>query len=72
MPTPPAPARPAGTNLAIVAAVVAMPLVIATGFLSGRLEAERPAGASVLWPELRGTFGPDGATAEAAPLRPAF
>lgn len=51
-------ARAPRVNVAIAAAVVAMPLVVATGFLSGTLVTEPPAADPVSWPDLRGTIQP--------------
>lgn len=59
--------RSGGTNVAIAATALAMPLLVAAGFLSGR--APSPVGPGP-WPELRGTFEGGADTAAAARTRP--
>jgi hypothetical protein len=54
---------PSSTNVAILTGALLMPVVVAAGFLSERLD--RPAvPAAIVWPDLRGTF--DGASVPAA------
>lgn len=56
-------------NVAIVTAVVAMPLVVAAGFLSGRLVGEGAPQVAPFPPDLRGTVQPDAIVAGPARMR---
>ena len=55
--------HPLRVNVAIVTAVIAMPLVVAAGFLSGRLAGEGPPPGAPFLPDLRGTVQPDATVA---------
>jgi hypothetical protein len=59
------------TNIAIVAAVVMVPLIVAVGFMADQVAPQPAPGVrDGFWPELRGTFDGDAASAEPAARRP--